>query len=211
MKKTISLILLLLVCSWASADSLERFVDRYKDKKGVVYKVINTNSNLDDLIESGLAKGRKRASLMRGSLVMMGVEEIVILNLDSCRSAVRSRFFANVMEAIPESYTVLTEKGDRIVYVNNYDEDFAYILIVNNNVEKPRLTRLYVTNNFLRAVMNDEGTAVDGDKFERYLEERADRLEESAKGLGRSIEEGLRRLERRFSERSKDNSQDFDL
>lgn len=211
MKKTISLILLLLVCSWASADSLERFVDRYKDKKGVVYKVINTNSNLDDLIESGLAKGRKRASLMRGSLVMMGVEEIVILNLDSCRSAVRSRFFANVMEAIPESYTVLTEKGDRIVYVNNYDEDFAYVLIVNNNVEKPRLTRLYVTNNFLRAVMNDEGTAVDGDKFERYLEERADRLEESAKGLGRSIEEGLRRLERRFSERSKDNSQDFDL
>lgn len=211
MKKTISLILLLLVCSWASADSLERFVDRYKDKKGVVYKVINTNSNLDDLVESGLAKGRKRASLMRGSLVMMGVEEIVILNLDSCRSAVRSRFFANVMEAIPESYTVLTEKGDRIVYVNNYDEDFAYILIVNNNVEKPRLTRLYVTNNFLRAVMNDEGTAVDGDKFERYLEERADRLEESAKGLGRSIEEGLRRLERRFTDRSKDNSQDFDL
>lgn len=211
MKKTISLILLLLVCSWASADSLERFVDRYKDKKGVVYKVINTNSNLDDLVESGLAKGRKRASLMRGSLVMMGVEEIVILNLDSCRSAVRSRFFANVMEAIPESYTVLTEKGDRIVYVNNYDEDFAYILIVNNNVEKPRLTRLYVTNNFLRAVMNDEGTAVDGDKFERYLEERADRLEESAKGLGRSIEEGLRRLERRITDRSKDNSQDFDL
>lgn len=211
MKKTISLILLLLVCSWASADSLERFVDRYKDKKGVVYKVINTNSNLDDLVESGLAKGRKRASLMRGSLVMMGVEEIVILNLDSCRSAVRSRFFANVMEAIPESYTVLTEKGDRIVYVNNYDEDFAYILIVNNNVEKPRLTRLYVTNNFLRAVMNDEGTAVDGDKFERYLEERADRLEESAKGLGRSIEEGLRRLEHRFTDRSKDNSQDFDL
>lgn len=211
MKKTISLILLLLVCSWASADSLERFVDRYKDKKGVVYKVINTNSNLDDLVESGLAKGRKRASLMRGSLVMMGVEEIVILNLDSCRSAVRSRFFTNVMEAIPESYTVLTEKGDRIVYVNNYDEDFAYILIVNNNVEKPRLTRLYVTNNFLRAVMNDEGTAVDGDKFERYLEERADRLEESAKGLGRSIEEGLRRLERRFTDRSKDNSQDFDL
>ena len=49
MKKTISLFLLLLVCSWASADSLERFVDRYKDKGGAVYKVINANSKLDDL------------------------------------------------------------------------------------------------------------------------------------------------------------------
>ena len=211
MKKTISLFLLLLVCSWASADSLERFVDRYKDKGGAVYKVINANSKLDDLVESGLAKGRKRASLLRGTLVMMGVEEVVIRKLKSSSSAVRGRFFANVLEAIPESYTVLAEKGDHIVYVNNYDEDYAYVLIVNNSVEKPRLTRLYVTNNFLRAIMNDEGTAVDNDKFERYLEDRADKLEESAKGLGRSLEEGMRRLEERITERQNGHLQNMDL
>lgn len=208
MKKTITLVLLLMVCSWASADSLERFVDRYKDKAGAVYKVINANSNLNDMVESGLVKGRKRASLLRGTLVMMGVEEVMILNLDSCRSAVRGRFFSHVLEAIPESYTVLTEKGDRIVYVNNYDEDFAYVLIVNNDVAKPRLTRLNVTNTFLRSVMNDEGTAVDNDKFERYLEDRADKLEESAKGLGRSIEEGMRKLEERISERQNGHKHD---
>lgn len=211
MKKIITLVLSLSVCSWANADSLERFVDRYKDKNGVVYKVINANSNLDDLVESGLVKGRKRASLLRGTLVMMGVEEVVILNLDSCRSAVRGRFFANVLDAIPESYTVLTETDDRIVYVNNYDEDFAYILILNNSVEKPRLTRLYVTNNFLRAVMNDEGTALDGEKFELYLEERANKLEESARGLGRSIEERMRRLEKRIQERSNEDTQDVGI
>lgn len=176
-----------------------------------MYKVINANSKLDDLVESGLAKGRKRASLLRGTLVMMGVEEVVILKLDSCRSAVRGRFFANVLEAIPESYTALAEKGDHIVYVNNYDEDYAYVLIVNNSVEKPRLTRLYVTNNFLRAIMNDEGTAVDNDKFERYLEDRADKLEESAKGLGRSLEEGMRRLEERITERQNGHLQNMDL
>ena len=85
------------------------------------------------------------------------------------------------------------------------------MLIVNNSVEKPRLTRLYVTNNFLRAIMNDEGTAVDNDKFERYLEDRADKLEESAKGLGRSLEEGMRRLEERITERQNGHLQNMDL
>ena len=68
-------------------------------------------------------------------------------------------------------------------------------------MEKPRLTRMYVSNAFLRAVMNDEGTEVDGKKLERYLEGRADKLEESAKEGIRAIENGLRRLEKRVEER----------
>jgi hypothetical protein len=49
--------------------------------------------------------------------------------------------------------------------------------------------------------MNDEGTEVDGQKLERYLEGRADKLEESAKEGIRAIENGLRRLEKRVEER----------
>ena len=180
---------------------MDRFINRYKEKDGAEYRVINVNSTLDELVQSGAAKGRKRASLLRGTLVMMGIEEVETLNLDLCKSSVRGRFFANVLDEIPEGYSVLTETGDRIVYINNMEEDFAYVIIVNNNVEKPRLTRMYVSNAFLRAVMNDEGTEVDGQKFERYLEGRADKLEESAKEGIRAIENGLRRLEKRVEER----------
>ena len=201
MKKMVTLIALLLVCTWAKADSMDRFINRYKEKDGAEYRVINVNSTLDELMENGAVKGRKRASLLRGTLVMMGVEEIETLNLDLCKSSVRSRFFANVLDEIPEGYSILTETGDRIVYVNNMEEDFAFVIIVNNNVEKPRLTRMYVSNAFMRAVMNDEGTEVDGQKLERYLEGRADKLEESAKEGIRAIENGLRRLEKRIEER----------
>ena len=201
MKKMVTLIALLLVCTWAKADSMDRFINRYKEKDGAEYRVINVNSTLDELMENGAVKGRKRASLLRGTLVMMGIEEIETLNLDLCKSSVRSRFFANVLDEIPEGYSVLTETGDRIVYVNNMEEDFAFVIIVNNNVEKPRLTRMYVSNAFMRAVMNDEGTEVDGQKLERYLEGRADKLEESAKEGIRAIENGLRRLEKRIEER----------
>ena len=201
MKKMVTLIALLLVCMWAKADSMDRFINRYKEKDGAEYRVINVNSTLDELMENGAVKGRKRASLLRGTLVMMGIEEIETLNLDLCKSSVRSRFFANVLDEIPEGYSILTETGDRIVYVNNMEEDFAFVIIVNNNVEKPRLTRMYVSNAFMRAVMNDEGTEVDGQKLERYLEGRADKLEESAKEGIRAIENGLRRLEKRIEER----------
>ncbi|MBR5148940.1 MAG: hypothetical protein IKV15_07060 [Bacteroidaceae bacterium] len=201
MKKMVTLIALLLVCTWAKADSMDRFINRYKEKDGAEYRVINVNSTLDELMENGAVKGRKRASLLRGTLVMMGIEEIETLNLDLCKSSVRSRFFANVLDEIPEGYSILTETGDRIVYVNNMEEDFAFVIIVNNNVEKPRLTRMYVSNAFMRAVMNDEGTEVDGQKLERYLEGRADKLEESAKEGIRAIENGLRRLEKRIEER----------
>ena len=201
MKKMVTLISLLLVCTWAKADSMDRFINRYKEKDGAEYRVINVNSTLDELMENGAVKGRKRASLLRGTLVMMGIEEIETLNLDLCKSSVRSRFFANVLDEIPEGYSILTETGDRIVYVNNMEEDFAFVIIVNNNVEKPRLTRMYVSNAFMRAVMNDEGTEVDGQKLERYLEGRADKLEESAKEGIRAIENGLRRLEKRIEER----------
>ncbi|MBR4998071.1 MAG: hypothetical protein IKY84_09480 [Bacteroidaceae bacterium] len=180
---------------------MDRFINRYKEKDGAEYRVINVNSTLDELMENGAVKGRKRASLLRGTLVMMGIEEIETLNLDLCKSSVRSRFFANVLDEIPEGYSILTETGDRIVYVNNMEEDFAFVIIVNNNVEKPRLTRMYVSNAFMRAVMNDEGTEVDGQKLERYLEGRADKLEESAKEGIRAIENGLRRLEKRIEER----------
>ena len=125
MRKLTTLLVFLFVCAWAKADSMDRLINRYKQKDGAEYRVVNVNSTLTELVESGVAKGRKRASLIRGTLVMMGIEEVETLNLDLCKSSVRGRFFANVLDEIPEGYSVLTETGDRIVYINNMEEDFA--------------------------------------------------------------------------------------
>ena len=71
---------------------------------------------------------------------------------------------------------------------------------MNCDEAAPSLTRLYVTNAFMRAVMNDEGTGIDEEKFTRYLEGVVEGLEESMRGLGKSIEGGVRRLEKRLEE-----------
>lgn len=201
MKKTVLLLSLMLACSIGYADSLDRFINKYKDKRGAEYKVVNVNSDLDAMVADGIAKGNKRAAIIRGSLVMMGIREVVTLRLDSCKQSVRAKFFTEVLEVVPDSYSLLTEKGNSLVYMDNSDAEYAYLLIVNNSVEKPRLRRLYVTNAFVRAIMNDSGDGIDKEKFERYLERQADVLEETARETGKSIEEGVKRLERHMQER----------
>lgn len=201
MKKTVLLLSLMLVCSIGYADSLDRFINKYKDKRGAEYKVVNVNSDLDAMVADGIARGNKRAAIIRGSLVMMGIREVVTLRLDSCKQSVRAKFFTEVLEVVPDTYSLLTEKGNSLVYMDNSDAEYAYLLIVNNSVEKPRLRRLYVTNAFVRAIMNDNGDGIDKEKFERYLERQADVLEETARETGRSIEEGVKRLERYMQER----------
>lgn len=201
MKKTVLLLSLMLVCLIGYADSLDRFINKYKDKRGAEYKVVNVNSDLDAMVADGIARGNKRAAIIRGSLVMMGIREVVTLRLDSCKQSVRAKFFTEVLEVVPDTYSLLTEKGNSLVYMDNSDAEYAYLLIVNNSVEKPRLRRLYVTNAFVRAIMNDNGDGIDKEKFERYLERQADVLEETARETGRSIEEGVKRLERHMQER----------
>lgn len=201
MKKTVLLLSLMLACSIGYADSLDRFINKYKDKRGAEYKVVNVNSDLDAMVADGIAKGNKRAAIIRGSLVMMGIREVVTLRLDSCKQSVRAKFFTEVLEVIPDTYSLLTEKGNSLVYMDNSDAEYAYLLIVNNSVDKPRLRRLYVTNAFVRAIMNDNGDGIDKEKFERYLERQADVLEETARETGKSIEEGVKRLERHMQER----------
>lgn len=201
MKKTVLLLSLMLACSIGYADSLDRFINKYKDKRGAEYKVVNVNSDLDAMVADGIARGNKRAAIIRGSLVMMGIREVVTLRLDSCKQSVRAKFFTEVLEIIPDTYSLLTEKGNSLVYMDNSDAEYAYLLIVNNSVEKPRLRRLYVTNAFVRAIMNDSGDGIDKEKFERYLERQADVLEETARETGKSIEEGVKRLERHMQER----------
>lgn len=201
MKKTVLLLSLMLACSIGYADSLDRFINKYKDKRGAEYKVVNVNSDLDAMVADGIAKGNKRAAIIRGSLVMMGIREVVTLRLDSCKQSVRAKFFTEVLEVVPDTYSLLTEKGNSLVYMDNSDAEYAYLLIVNNSVDKPRLRRLYVTNAFVRAIMNDSGDGIDKEKFERYLERQADVLEETARETGKSIEEGVKRLERHMQER----------
>lgn len=201
MKKTVLLLSFLLACSMGYADSLDRFINKYKDKRGAEYKVVNVNSDLDAMVADGIARGNKRAAIIRGSLVMMGIREVVTLRLDSCKQSVRAKFFTDVLDVIPDSYSLLAEKGNSLVYMDNSDAEYAYMLIVNNSVDKPRLRRLYVTNAFVRAIMNDSGDGIDKEKFERYLERQADVLEETAKETGRSIEEGVKRLEKHLQER----------
>ena len=92
------------------------------------------------------------------------------------------------------------EKGNSLMYMDNSDEEHAYLLVVSNSAEKPGLRRMYVTNAFVRAIMNDEGNGVDKEKFERYLERQADVLEQAVRGAGKSIEEGLRQLQERIEQ-----------
>lgn len=201
MKKVVLLLNLSIVCSMSYADSLDRFISKYKDKRGAEYRIVNVNSDLDAMVADGIAKGHKRAAMIRGGLVMMGIREVVTLRLDSCKQAVRTKFFADVLDVIPDNYSLLMEKGNSLVYMDNSDVEYAYLLIINNSVEKPRLKKLYVTNVFVRAIMNDEGTGIDKDKFGRFLERQAEVLGEAARETGRSIGEGAKNLEKHLQER----------
>ncbi|MBR4312398.1 MAG: hypothetical protein IKT86_03540 [Bacteroidaceae bacterium] len=197
MKKSIFLIILLFISSVGYADSLQRFINRYSDVDGAQYKVFNRDSHFNDVPANSFSPFSLK--MRSGSLKVMGIEEMVILQLEQCRESVQERFVENVTDAIPDEYSLVAENIRYQIYLSNQDEDYAYMLIVNHKL--PGLTLMYVTNGFVRAMLNDEGDGFDPDKLERYLEQGAERLGESMINLGEKIKEGMLRLQESTKER----------
>lgn len=201
MKKTVALIALLLVCSMGYSYSLQRFINVYKEKDGARYKVLNRDSHFNDVPDDALSPFSMK--LRSGTLKVLGIEEMVFLQLDSCRESVREEFVDDALDAIPMDYSLLAEKNAHSIYMSNSDEEYAYVLIVNG--KKPRLTLMYVTNGFVRALVNDDGDGIDSEKFERYLEQGAEKLSESMLEAGEKIKGGLQRLQERAKEWQEEN------
>ena len=197
MKKSIFLIILLFISSVGHADSLQRFINRYSDVDGAQYKVFNRDSHFNDVPANSFSPFSLK--MRSGSLKVMGIEEMVILQLEQCRESVQERFVENVTDAIPDEYSLVAENIRYQIYLSNQDEDYAYMLIVNHKL--PGLTLMYVTNGFVRAILNDEGDGFDPDKLERYLEQGAERLGESMINFGEKIKEGMLRLQESTKER----------
>lgn len=207
MKKVFVLTSLLFACSLTYADSLERLMNRYKDKEGAECRVLNRDYHFNDVPDGTMSAEAQR--LVSGTMALMGVEEWMTLKLGQCRESVRERFVDRVIDAVPSDYALLKEKGCRSVYVNNAEEEYAYLVVVDSDVAAPSLTRLYVTNAFMRAIMNDEGTGIDEEKFSRYLDGLAEGLEKSLRGLGETLENGSRRLEKWLQERVKELEKEY--
>ena len=206
-KKILTLLVVLFTYTVGYADSLERFINRYKEKDGAVYYVFNKDRHFNDTSE-GMSVSMGTQRIVSGAMALMGVEEMVSLRLDSCTENVRERFTNRIYDAIPNDYSLLAEKNRRHVYMSNSEEEYAYILVVNN--ERPGLTLFYVTSAFVRAVMNDEGDGVDMDKFERYVEQRLERLEESLQGSGERVRKGLERFGKHLQERMEEWGEEYE-
>ena len=208
MKKIAALISLLCVCSLASADSLERLVNQYKEKDGAVCRVLNRDYHFNDISGEDMSMDAQR--LVGGMMALMGVEEWTTLKLERCKESTRERFVDKVIDAVPDDYALLIERGHCSVYVNNAEEEYAYLVVADCDILEPSLTRLYVTNAFMRAIMNDEGTGIDEEKFSRYMEGLAEGMEKSLRGLGGSLEKGTKRLEKWLQERTEEVEHEFD-
>ncbi len=208
MKKIAALISLLCVCSLASADSLERLVNQYKEKDGAVCRVLNRDYHFNDISGEDMSMDAQR--LVGCMMALMGVEEWTTLKLERCKESIRERFVDKVIDAVPDDYALLIERGYCSVYVNNAEEEYAYLVVADCDILEPSLTRLYVTNAFMRAIMNDEGTGIDEEKFSRYLEGLAEGMEKSLRGLGGSLEKGAKRLEKWLQERTEELEREFD-
>lgn len=204
MKKTIALMMMLLVCSLSYGYSLQRFINVYKEADGARCKVLNRDSHFNDLPADAFSPFSMK--LRSGTLKVMGIEEMVILQLDSCRESVREQFVDDIVDAIPIDYSLLSEKNSHSIYMSNSDEDYAYVLIVNN--KKPGLTLMYVTNGFVRALVNDEGDGIDSEKFGRYLEQGVEKLSESMLEAGEKIRGGLQRLQERAKKWQEENEEE---
>lgn len=202
MKKVITFIALLLVCTLGYADSLQRLINTYKEKDGVRCKVFNRDSNFNDVPDDAFSPLSMK--LRSGTLKVMGVEEMVVLQLDSCSESSCRQFVEDVFDAIPTDYSLLSDKNHYRIYMSNSDEEYAYMLIVNGRL--PGLTLMYVTNGFIRALVNDEGNGVDSEKLGRYLEQRAEQFGETMHGVGEKVKLGLQRLQERAKEWSEESS-----
>ena len=206
MKKVFALFAFSLLCSLSYGYSLQRFINTCKEKDGARCKVFNRDSHFNDVPDDAFSPLSMK--LRSGSLKVMGIEEMVVLQLDLCSETVREEFVDKVYDVIPMDYSLLTEKGGYSIYMSNSDEEYAYVLIVNN--KKPGLTLMYVVNSFVRALVNDEGDGIDSDKFGRYLEQGAEKLGESMYEAGEKIKGGLQRLQERAKE-WQEESEDEDL
>lgn len=202
MKKVITFIALLLVSSFGYADSLQRLINTYKEKDGVRCKVFNRDSNFNDVPDDAFSPLSMK--LRSGTLKVMGIEEMVVLQLDSCSESICRQFVEDVFDAIPTDYSLLSDKNHYRIYMSNSDEEYAYMLIVNGRL--PGLTLMYVTNGFIRALVNDEGNGVDSEKLGRYLEQRAEQFGETMHEVGEKVKLGLQRLQERAKEWSEESS-----
>jgi hypothetical protein len=110
MKKIAALIGLLCVCSLASADSLERLVNQYKEKDGAVCRVLNRDYHFNDISGEDMSMDAQR--LVGGMMALMGVEEWTTLNLERCKESTRERFVdkAKIVPLTDKELDVLTKK-----------------------------------------------------------------------------------------------------
>ena len=90
MKKVFTLIAFLLVCSLSYGYSLQRFINIYKEKDGAQCKVFNRDSHFNDVPDNAFSPLSMK--LRSGSLKVMGIEEMVVLQLDLCSETVREEF-----------------------------------------------------------------------------------------------------------------------
>lgn len=185
------LVLLLLVASLGYADSLQRFINIHKEKEGARCMTYNRNSHFNDVPKSALSPFSLK--LRSGTLKVMGIEEMIILRLDSCKERVRENFLEKVSDVVPEDYALLSDKDEYQLYMSNSDEEYAYILIINHRV--PGLTLLYVTNSFVRAMVSDDGAEFDPDKLGEHLERRAEEFGETVRRVGEKLVNRIGRIQ----------------
>lgn len=177
MKKFYVLIALLLVCSLGYANSLDRFIDKYKEKNGAKYVVINEDTNLDELVDGDgfvfSLQGRKGLLRQLGSQLLngLGVEEIELLDLEGCKKGVRKRFCKRSLKVIPEGYELLAESRMGDVYLCMTGEGDAQLLIVSREEGMPRLTLVEMTPGLVEKVIGagSNGVSYLESAFEKYL------------------------------------------
>lgn len=206
MKKYLTIIALLLLYTQGYANTLTRFINKYKDKEEVVYLVFNKDSHFNDATD-GIAISQAVQQIVSGTMRLMGIEEIVYLKLDSCEQSTHERFVERLYDAIPNDFALLTNKEKRSIYMSNSDEEYAYILIANE--EAPSMTLMYVTNSFIRAIMDDEGNGIDMDKFEKYIEKCIEGLEETIYNSGELFKKGIKHLEKQIEEYTKERESTY--
>ena len=98
MKKIIVLTSLLLACSLTYADSLERLMNRYKEKEGSECRVLNRDYHFNDVPDGTMSAEAQR--LVSGTMALMGVEAVVFFDLLTFGAAFLSLLF---FISIPET------------------------------------------------------------------------------------------------------------
>lgn len=142
MQKLVLLPLMLLVATFANADTLDRLARKYKKYDGVVYaasieeveklngqygtKVVIKNNEEHDGIEELITKMRE-----------LGVKDIRMLQLKECTAEVRTRFAEDLQEAVPRGYESFMRLGDDeqffSIYLNKRKESMKVLILYAND------------------------------------------------------------------------------